>query len=405
MLTKLCKFCNNRLQLYNPPYIEYSIFYIVFNIFPYLIWEHDRAGDSFFLKFIGGNLCAILLIKDAWVDECKEYFGLFWYGSLLFCLPFINVNILINNQFADWSLINTTSSIFILAALVDWLLFIILLISGTFLAVIYSIALGANNIRDIIFSEQGSWVIYIYISSATASFVFIRRRDNLNNIRFEVAGNIAGVLGHEVRTPLAMFALINQNFRAMLKKPYDSSVLKEVADKFDLTIKDMKFLVEDILIKLQHHNNITLQSLSIKSEIHSNIEHYNFERLEKKKLNLNLESDFYFIGDSRLFKYIIFNLIKNSMLYIKHKKDGKILMYTESENNNNSLIFEDNGIGIDSDDLPYIFNSFYTKRADGIGLGLYFCKKVIQKFGGDIQCQSQKGKYTRFKLTFPKINT
>ena len=73
-----------------------------------------------------------------------------------------------------------------------------------------------------------------------------------------------------------------------------------------------------------------------------------------------------------------------------------------TENNNNSLIFEDNGIGIDSDDLPYIFNSFYTKRADGIGLGLYFCKKVIQKFGGDIQCQSQKGKYTRFKLTFPK---
>ncbi|WP_410521703.1 ATP-binding protein [Candidatus Tisiphia endosymbiont of Oplodontha viridula] len=48
---------------------------------------------------------------------------------------------------------------------------------------------------------------------------------------------------------------------------------------------------------------------------------------------------------------------------------------------------------------------FYTRRANGIGLGLSFCKKIMLSFGGDISCISEEGQYTEFQLNFPNYNT
>jgi len=53
--------------------------------------------------------------------------------------------------------------------------------------------------------------------------------------------------------------------------------------------------------------------------------------------------------------------------------------------------------------LPKIFTHFSTTRKGGSGMGLAFCKMVMQEYGGDITCESELGKYTRFILTFPAV--
>jgi len=56
--------------------------------------------------------------------------------------------------------------------------------------------------------------------------------------------------------------------------------------------------------------------------------------------------------------------------------------------------------------LPHIFTRFYTWSADrnqstGTGIGLAFCRSVMESFGGTIDCKSQLGEYTEFTLAFP----
>ncbi|WP_019218077.1 sensor histidine kinase [Legionella tunisiensis] len=53
--------------------------------------------------------------------------------------------------------------------------------------------------------------------------------------------------------------------------------------------------------------------------------------------------------------------------------------------------------------LTRLFNHFYTTTFMGTGIGLSFCKLVMNRFGGDIRCEAQEGKYTQFALTFPAL--
>jgi signal transduction histidine kinase len=52
--------------------------------------------------------------------------------------------------------------------------------------------------------------------------------------------------------------------------------------------------------------------------------------------------------------------------------------------------------------LANLFDHFYTTTFMGTGIGLSFCKLVMERFGGDIFCESEEGAYTRFTLLFPK---
>ena len=67
------------------------------------------------------------------------------------------------------------------------------------------------------------------------------------------------------------------------------------------------------------------------------------------------------------------------------------------------ITFEDTGIGISMEALPYVFDPFFTTRADsgGTGFGLYITKQLVQHNGGKISVKSQVGKGTVFTLEFP----
>ncbi|MFT7099308.1 MAG: signal transduction histidine kinase [Rickettsiales bacterium] len=66
-----------------------------------------------------------------------------------------------------------------------------------------------------------------------------------------------------------------------------------------------------------------------------------------------------------------------------------------------TLHFKDDGIGIAADQLEFIFDDFFTSnKKGGTGIGLPFCKRVMNSFGGDISCKSEMGKGAEFCLRF-----
>ena len=82
---------------------------------------------------------------------------------------------------------------------------------------------------------------------------------------------------------------------------------------------------------------------------------------------------------------------------------GKLIIQTSKENNDCLLSITDNGTGIKEEDLPHLFDPFFSKKAKGMGLGLTTTQNIIQSHKGTIQATSQLGKGTTFTLRFPQL--
>lgn len=108
-------------------------------------------------------------------------------------------------------------------------------------------------------------------------------------------------------------------------------------------------------------------------------------------------------GDETLMMRLIINLLTNGIKYSRDIEDAYIKL-TIKKRNHIEIIVEDNGTGIEQEDLPRIFNRFYkgdksrTAEEDSFGLGLAMVKWIAEAHGGTVFCASEKDKGTVFKV-------
>jgi signal transduction histidine kinase len=109
-------------------------------------------------------------------------------------------------------------------------------------------------------------------------------------------------------------------------------------------------------------------------------------------------------ADRAALKQTAVNLISNSLKFSADQKQLKIRL----ARNGRKVVweFEDLGVGIDSQDLPFIFEKFYRgPRLDpaisGTGLGLTLCKAFVEAHGGQIHAESTPGQGSRFVIYLP----
>jgi len=115
------------------------------------------------------------------------------------------------------------------------------------------------------------------------------------------------------------------------------------------------------------------------------------------------------LGDVDRMEQIIRNLLKNA---INATDNGSINVIIETYEDEVQLTIKDNGIGISPDELPHIWDRFYSVKNQrntdsaikGTGLGLVIVKKLVQLQDGKIDVESQPGKGTEFRLSFPSFN-
>jgi two-component system phosphate regulon sensor histidine kinase PhoR len=105
------------------------------------------------------------------------------------------------------------------------------------------------------------------------------------------------------------------------------------------------------------------------------------------------------------FTTLINNLLSNAVKY--SEKDPVIKIEGKTESNSISIKIADNGIGINKTDQKHIFDKFYRAstgnihRYKGLGLGLYYVKKIAVAHGGDVTVSSKPGKGSIFTVTIP----
>ncbi len=204
-----------------------------------------------------------------------------------------------------------------------------------------------------------------------------------------------------------------------------------MSDIINRNAKKLKILSEDILDMSKIENNLlnlNKEHSKIKELIQNILINYKKEAQTKNiecKL-IDSDNDFFIYADKARINQAISNLISNSIKFTPTDKQGgcvSILVrkmakdnendldnnsdnIKNSSNNNISIIsIKDNGVGIDKDILPLLFKKFTSKSFQGIGLGLYICKSIVQNHGGIILVKNNgDGKGATFSFSLPLDN-
>lgn len=133
--------------------------------------------------------------------------------------------------------------------------------------------------------------------------------------------------------------------------------------------------------------------------------------LSKEGIEVRLQlhaSPLYVTADCEKINRVISNLIHNSVKYMD-KEEKKITVTVSSDNNKVIVKVMDNGSGIESDTLPYIFERFYraeqsrNSSTGGSGLGLAIAKQIVEEHGGEIWAESELGKGTSIFFSLEKV--
>lgn len=176
-------------------------------------------------------------------------------------------------------------------------------------------------------------------------------------------------------------------------------MLGKINDIVDLS----KISKKTLILKKQHFNlnNIIESSLQMvtKKAKNNNIE-VSIDLEDKLAVN--------FIGDSERFSQILINILDNAISFTKNGYVSLSVKKTSNIRDNITLEFNvtDTGIGILKEDLPHVFDAYYQgktkKDCNGLGLGLYISKQLIEMMEGKIEIKNStnQGTTTTFELTF-----
>ena len=111
--------------------------------------------------------------------------------------------------------------------------------------------------------------------------------------------------------------------------------------------------------------------------------------------------DMELLADENQIAQVAINLMKNALLAIENRTDGKIGLTAELNPDHSPMItISDNGSGIPAEILEQIFVPFYTTRENGSGIGLSISRQIMRLHGGNLQVHSVPGNKTVFSMIF-----
>lgn len=234
---------------------------------------------------------------------------------------------------------------------------------------------------------------------------------------------MAASLAHEMRTPLAtlkiqakilgeslpeLIAVYRRATESRLIVPrIDDCVLDHLGESARILEKEVLNANQaiDMLMALataDYINEKDFQQFSMKECVELAVSRVPYKNDLKKTIYVDVKSDFVVLASREFLIFVLINLINNSLDALRKVESGLIRITILSDAAGNRIEFLDDGEGIDSEVLPHIFDRFFTtkNRGGNSGVGLAFCKNVMESFGGSISCESQQGKYTLFTLRF-----
>ena len=213
-------------------------------------------------------------------------------------------------------------------------------------------------------------------------------------------------ISHQLKTPLASLRMSYELIRA--EKLTDSE-RKEFEEKEEQEIRKLEVLLEELvnLSRLEHHMiQIKPEIKSFKKTLLDAINQVYMKAHGKKiELEVKMKEDILIRHDSKWTVEALANVLDNA---IKYSEPESYIEVRVTRLTNNLLIeIEDEGIGIQEEELHLIFKRFYRGKEeaklikDGAGVGLYLTRSILEQQGGTIIGKRKSEHGTIFKITLP----
>ncbi|NBV14221.1 MAG: sensor histidine kinase [Sphingobacteriia bacterium] len=217
------------------------------------------------------------------------------------------------------------------------------------------------------------------------------------------------IIGHDLRGPIGGFKSLIQ----LLISGNDlsnSKQLLEILTVIHKTANSTYDLLENLLEWAKSQQNEIVfnpKKINLK-ELVFNILNLFSEVILNKEINIvnEISEDQFLVADNNMLSTILRNLISNA---IKFTPNGKtIIVSVANMDGNIKISVQDEGTGIQEEDLPKLFNSlsplstYGTQGEKGSGLGLLLCKDFIERHNGIIEVNSIWGGGSTFSFTLPQ---
>lgn len=220
-------------------------------------------------------------------------------------------------------------------------------------------------------------------------------------------GQLSAGVAHEIRNPLAA---VNLNLQILNRKiPADQAEhnyvntalqgVERISRIVEVTLNFSRPAMPDI--KAMNINSLIPTTLDLVASV---------IKRKEIKVDLKLSEELPFVqADSKQMQQVFINLITNAADAIKSKGFITIESYLEKGNRQNEgdyviVAVRDNGIGMAPEELQKIFNPFFTRKAEGTGLGLPIVQRILHQHHGIIDVESKIGEGTSFYVKLPVPN-
>jgi two-component system CAI-1 autoinducer sensor kinase/phosphatase CqsS len=372
--------------------------------------------DNLLLRLSAAAVCVPLALQKYWPKRFQNCLPIYWHCCLIYVLPFVCTFLTIKNSFSAMWMMTEVMMIIILAVCINsHVLLMSYLVIG---ALAGFVAATVTATFPLVLSKTDEASLALLPIIILCSMVFSRAIQKVLLEKNKALHALAGSIAHEMRNPLGQLEYTLDNIEKMLPMPTVSDFPQA------LPIEKLNALYQH-LSQGKIAVKRGLQSISmILDEVHAKpldaarfayvsagkitqkgVDEYSYESEEERsKVSVKIENDFTFKGNETLYLFILFKLIKNALYYFKPHPQATLMITVDRP----MIKVRDTGPGIPKDFLPDLFDAFQTSgKAEGAGLGLAYCKRVMRAFGGDIVCVSNLGEsteYTEFTLSFPDVS-
>lgn len=225
----------------------------------------------------------------------------------------------------------------------------------------------------------------------------LRRAESLASLTTLAAG-----VAHEIKNPLGSLSIHIQLIRKALagKRKVEVplierhlKVVDEEIDRLNKIVVDFLFAVRPMDVQLRE---------SDPGELVAKIAEFIKPEAERAgvMVELRLGDDLPRVAlDDRLMKQAVLNLVKNALAAMPG--GGKLRLSVDRVDEELRISVEDSGMGISEDDLPKIFEPYFTTKENGTGLGLTITFKIVREHDGEISVTSRSGQGSIFIISLP----
>ncbi len=197
----------------------------------------------------------------------------------------------------------------------------------------------------------------------------------------------------------------------MMEKGFETGNRKKINEGFELS-REMTSRIKKLVLDILYYTKTRQMEwgqFSVRQFIKNlvdivSVNANNHQIRIENKFDITTKDDFFEVDENSLLPAMI-NILENAVeaCIDNPEKESIILFHTRVDKKKVLFTIQDNGSGIDKDDLKSIFTIFFSSKGNkGSGLGLYIANKVVGQHRGEIKVKSTKNKGTKFLIKIPR---